>query len=120
MGRNLNMTLAIFFVFSLSVTLFCQTADSTVTPPAPVSSGSTDSDIVDLSQEAVIIKVEPERPRVNIFAERIKPEFDDINLDKSFMNELTGKGEKVIILDEKRVSEQFQVIDVEKILNRTR
>jgi hypothetical protein len=116
MGRKLNMTLAIIFIFSFSVNLFCQTTDSTA---APVSRGSTDSDIVDLSQEAVIIKVEPERPRVNIFAERIKPEFDDINLDKSFMNELTGKGEKIIILDEK-VTEEIEVVDVEKILNRTR
>ena len=120
MGRKLNMTLMIFFVFSLSVNLFCQTADTTAAPAAPVPSTSGAGDIVDLSQEAVIIKVEPERPRVNIFAERIKPQFDDINLDKSFMNELTGKGEKVIISDEQSVSEKFHVIDVEKILNRTR
>ena len=116
MGRKLNMTFVIFFIFSLSVSLFCQTADSTAVPVPRSGSGS---DIVDLSQEAVIIKVEPERPRVNIFAERIKPEFDDINLDKSFMSELTGKGEKVVILDEK-TPDQFKEIDVEKILNRTR
>ena len=116
MGRKLSMTLVIFFIFSFSVSLFCQTADSTATPAPGSSAGG---DIVDLTQEAVIIKVEPERPRVNIFAERMKPEFDDINLDKSFMNELTGKGEKVIVLDGK-VTDQFKEIDVEKILNRTR
>jgi hypothetical protein len=116
MDRIIKLIFSVLFIFLLSGTLFSQTTDSTAAPVTPSGSGS---DFVDLSQEAVIIKIEPERPRVNIFAERIKPEFDDINLDKSFINELTGKGEKVVVLDDK-TNDQFKIIEVEKILNRTR
>jgi hypothetical protein len=84
---------------------------------APVSSAG--SDLVDLSADAVIIKIEPERPRVNIIADRVKPEFDNINLDKSFINELTGKGEKIIVVDQK-VKDKFKTIEVNKIVNRSR
>lgn len=116
MDRIINLFFSILFIILLSGTLFSQTTDSTA---AAVTPSEEVGDFVDLSQEAVIIKIEPERPRVNIFAERIKPEFDDINLDKSFKNELTGKGEKVVVTDEK-TNDRFKIIEVEKILNRTR
>jgi len=118
MRRYLYIFLTLLCGLMLTNIGFAQEPDTTATAPPP-SSSSAGSDFVDLSQEAVIIKVEPERPRVNIIADRVKPEFDDINLDKSFNNELTGKGEKVIVTDQKD-QHKFQTIEVSKILNRTR
>jgi hypothetical protein len=119
MGRYVYIFLVILCSFVLTNISFAQEPDTTETAPPPPSTSGAGSDFVDLTQEAVIIKIEPERPRVNIIADRLKPEFDDINLDKSFSNELTGKGEKVIIMDQKD-QHKFKTIEVSKILNRTR
>jgi hypothetical protein len=85
---------------------------------ADSASFSTSDDVVDLTSDAVIIKAEPDRPRVNIFSERIKPEFDNINLEKSFTSELLGKSERIEII-EKRENES-ESIDIDKVLNRSR
>ena len=42
---------------------------------------ATSGDFVDLTGDAVRITIEPDRPRVNIIADRIKPEFDMMNLE---------------------------------------
>jgi len=76
-------------------------------------------DVVDLSGAAVIIKAEPDRPRVNIISDRIKPRFDNINLDKSFLPELKGEGEHFVI--RKMTSEEeFETIEIKNLLNKTR
>ncbi len=76
-------------------------------------------DLVDLSGAAVIIKAEPDRPRVNIISDRIKPRFDNINLDKSFVPELKGEGEHIVI--RKMTSdEEFETIEIKNLLNKTR
>ncbi len=76
------------------------------------------ADVVDLTADAVIITAEPDRPRVNIISDRIKPEFDNINLEKSFMPELLGRAERIVIV--KRSKEEIKPIDIKQILNRTR
>ena len=74
---------------------------------------------MDLTGEAVRITIEPERPRVNIIADRIKPEFDMMNLERSFLPELTGKGEKIVIVDPKNQVKD-DMIDINQIVNRSR
>ncbi len=83
-----------------------------------VSTGDT-GDFVDLTGEAVRITIEPDRPRVNIIADRIKPEFDMMNLERSYLPELTGKGEKIVVVDPKaRIRDDL--IEIKKIINRSR
>jgi TonB family protein len=89
-------------------------------PSTPQSSASSEpGDFVDLSGEAVRITIEPERPRVNIIADRIKPEFDMMNLERSFLPELTGKGEKIVVVDSKARARD-DLIDIKMIINRSR
>lgn len=76
-------------------------------------------DVVDLSGSAVVIKAEPDRPRVNIISDRIKPRFDNINLEKSFVPELKGEGEHFVI--RKSTSEdEFETVEIKNVLNKTR
>jgi len=101
----------------MAETLLGQTTDSTRTrTPQVQSSGS----VVDLTAEAVRIKAEPERPRVNIIADRIKPEFENINLERTFIPELLGKGEKIIIIGRPLNDDQIERIDVEKTIAKSR
>jgi protein TonB len=86
-----------------------------VSTPPPDEPG----DYVDLTGEAVRITIEPERPRVNIIADRIKPEFDMMNLQRSYLPELTGKGERIVVVDPKaRIRDDL--IEIKKIINRSR
>jgi len=87
------------------------------TPQASTSGAS--GDFVDLTGEAVRITIEPERPRVNIIADRIKPEFDMMNLERSFLSELTGKGEKIVVVDPE-AREGDDLLDINMIINRSR
>jgi hypothetical protein len=99
----------------MAETLLGQTTDTTRTRAA-AGGGS----VVDLTAEAVRIKAEPERPRVNIIADRIKPEFENINLERTFLPELLGKGEKIIIIGRPLNDDQIERIDVEKTISKTR
>jgi TonB family protein len=80
---------------------------------------SSGGDVVDLSDRATVIKAEPDRPRVNIISDRIKPEFDNINLEKSFRQELLGRSERIVIIKRSQ-DEAIKPIDIKQILNRTR
>lgn len=87
--------------------------------PEPEFAGADQGDFVDLTGDAIRIQIEPDRPRVNIIADRIKPEFDMMDLERSFMEELTGGGERVVIVDPKA---QFkdEKIEIDKIVNKSR
>ena len=76
-------------------------------------------DVVDLTGQAVIIRIEPERPRVNIIANRVKPEFGNINLEKSFMPELLGRAERIEIVSRSK-EEEIKPIDIKQVLKRAR
>jgi hypothetical protein len=79
-------------------------------------------DDVDMSGITIEIKPQPDRPRVTILPQRIKPEFDTVDLEKSFMPELIGKGER-IEFEENRTDKKTTVtqsIDIDKVLNKPR
>lgn len=115
MSRIRIIVCSIFFFILLTNLCFAQATDTTATDVT--STGG--SDFVDLSGQAVIIKAEPDRPRVNIIAVRIKPEFETIDLEKSFLPELTGRGERIVVVS-RRQENEIQLIDIEKTLNRSR
>jgi len=105
------------FIFILGIIVICsgvyaQTADTTN------ALGGND-DFVDLSDQATLIKVEPERPRVTLITERIKPQFTDVNLNKSFLNEILSKNDKNLV-ENKMIPEGRTIIDVDKMVNKNR
>ena len=107
---------SLVFIIAFYSIGFGQTSDTTATT---ASTTEEVGDFVDLTGEAVRITIEPEKPRVNIIADRIKPEFDMMNMQRSFRSELTGSGEKIVVADPK-ASIKNDKIDVKKILNRSR
>ncbi len=75
-----------------------------------------DSDIVEAGES--LIKIEVEKPQVQLISQRIKPEFDEVNLEKSFIKEILDEGQtlKIGIVEEKEDNR----IDIKKLLNRNR
>jgi TonB family protein len=113
-GSPVNTRMNIPIVFNLATVPAASLPEETESY-TPSASG----DVVDLTAEAVIIKAEPDRPRVNIISDRIKPEFDNINLEKSFAPELLGRAERIVIIPRTDENE-LQTIDINQILNRSR
>ena len=98
--------------FAVPFIIFGQVSDS-----AQVSQTFAEDEIISL--DAQEIKITVEKPQVTIISDRIKPEFDDVHLDKSFLSEITGEGEKFIF----KVESKFEVrqrIDVDKLIKKTR
>ena len=104
---------------NIPITFTLPEAPSTAVYEEPAPSTEEPGDFVDLTGEAVRITIEPERPRVNIIADRIKPEFDMMNLQRSYLPELTGKGEKIVVVDPKARMKD-DMIEIKKIINRSR
>jgi hypothetical protein len=100
---------SIFFL--LTTNIFGQTADSLQTNSRPVN----ESDIVEAGES--LIKVEIEKPQVQLFSARIQPEFDEVNLEKSFIKEILDKGQDIKIESKE---EQRKRIDIEKFVNKNR
>ncbi|HES58875.1 MAG TPA: hypothetical protein ENO18_00470 [Caldithrix sp.] len=96
----------------LPIKNFAQVTDSTQVSPT-----FAEDEIISL--EAQEIKITIEKPQVTIISDRIKPEFDDVHLDKSFVSEITGEGEKFIFKVENKF-EARQRIDVDKLVKKTR
>jgi len=106
------INLCLFFVFFLLTTnIFGQNADSLQTSSGPVDEG----EIVEAGES--LIKVEVEKPQVQLFSQRIKPEFDEVNLEKSFLKEILDEGQSLKIEPKE---EKKTRIDIEKFVNRTR
>jgi hypothetical protein len=101
-----------------AVILICAFAnaqpDSSYTEPV--------GDYVDLSGTAIEIKIEPDRPRITLFKKRIEPEFGTVDLDKSFMPELLGKGERIELVEdsERQNPATVEAIDIKSALNKPR
>jgi hypothetical protein len=76
-----------------------------------------EGEVVELG--AVDIRVQVEAPQVSMISDRIKPKFDDVHLEKSFLREIVGAGEKIIIENEKKRS-LHKRIDLDKLLKKTR
>ncbi len=113
--KFITFTSILFVLLLFPLFAFGQVADTTSTIPA----STYGDDFVDLSDQATIIKAEPEKPRVTLITDRIKPQFTDINLNKSFMPEILTKNDKILI-EEKVTSENRLIIDIEKIVKKSR
>jgi len=119
MSRKIYRIFISLLLLVLTESLLAQTTDSTSTGRQTTRVQSSGS-VVDLTTEAVRIKAEPERPRVNIIADRIKPDFENINLERSFMAELMGKGEKIVVIGQPLNTDLIERINIEKTLAKTR
>ena len=106
----------ITFIFILGIILFSSGVYAQVNDSTAASGGD---DFVDLSDQATVIKVEPEKPRVTLITDRIKPQFTDVNLNKSFMNEILSKNDKNLV-ENKMIPEGRTIIDVDKMVNKNR
>jgi len=73
-------------------------------------------DIVEAGES--VIKIEIEKPQVQLFSQRIKPEFDEVNLDKSFIKEIVDLGQIIELKESNKNS--VKLINVEQILNKSR
>lgn len=73
-------------------------------------------DVVELDVTEIKIKIET--PQVRLFSDRIKPEFDDVHLQKSFMKEITGEGERFVF--ESISNKEGIRIDIDKMVNKVR
>jgi hypothetical protein len=81
--------------------------------PAPADEGG----VIELG--VTEIKVTVEKPQVLLFSNRIKPEFDEVNLEKSFMNEIVGESER-FVFDFSDSKKPVERIDVNKLVNQYR
>lgn len=103
----LSTILCILFPLALNA----QQADTTQTAPR------FDDEIISL--DAQEIKITIEKPQVTIISDRIKPEFDDVHLEKSFIREITGEGERFIFDTEDKFEAKLR-IDVNQLLKKVR
>ena len=110
MRRVKHIIFLVIIVFAFS-NIFAQAGDTIAVESTPEEEyvPTDPGDVVDLTDTAIEIKLEPDRPLVQIMSTRLKPEFDDVNLEKSFVQELLGKGEEITVL-EKSESEKEEVI----------
>ncbi len=78
---------------------------------------SNQNKIIDLGAKEVKIKIET--PQVQIYSQRIKPEFDDIKIDRSFRKELIGENEKINLKPRSDFAE-YNRIDIEQLMKKLR
>ena len=105
MFPKMNLFLFILFMFILHFSV------------SRVQAQDTTGTIIDL-QEAQF-KIPVEAPQVKLFTDRIKPEFDDVHLEKSFKKEILGSGER-FILEPINKAVKKERVDISKLLNRKR
>lgn len=104
-----------FFLLLFFVPLAIQAQQADTTRTSAPSFGQEEV----ISLEAQEIKITIEKPQVTIISDRIKPEFDDVHLDKSFIREITGAGEQFIF----NVEDKFEAkrrIDIDQLLKKVR
>ncbi len=100
-----------FGFFLLTSNTFAQGTDTTQT-----TSQADQGDIVEAGES--VIKIEVEKPQVQLFSQRIKPEFDEVNLEKSFIKEILDEGQTLKIQAVENT--ETDRIDLKKLLNRNR
>ncbi len=104
------MKLFIAIVLLSALPLFSQTADSTV------AEGQGPGSIVEAGQS--IIKIQIEKPQVQMLSNRIKPKFQEVNLEKTFLDEILDKGQSISI--DYKVEGIDDRIDIDALLKRKR
>ncbi len=95
-------------LFLLPDSSYAQATDSTAV---------NNDQIVELGTTEIKVKIET--PQVKLFSSRIKPEFDDVHLEKSFVKEITGSGESFVFKENNSVKPTTR-IDINKILKKIR
>jgi hypothetical protein len=112
MEKNYIIKIGLFAVFFLITSNLCaQSADTLQTTSGPVN----ESDIVEAGEQ--VIQIEIEKPQVQLFSQRIKPEFDEVNLEKSFLKEILDEGQELKIENNQ---DERKRIDLEKFVNKNR
>ncbi len=109
------IVIAVLLQFSF---LTGQTAgEDTVTVTQPEEVVQTDEG-KEIDFGDVVFQIKAEAPQVTLISSRIKPEFDDVHLEKSFVKEIVGAGE--VYLFEKKPTVNQRRIDIEQITNKLR
>jgi hypothetical protein len=107
--------LSVVFLVIFPLMVLGQQADSLRNNRAQTQ---TTGDIIELG--VTEIKIKAEAPQVKLFNARIKPEFDNVNLEKSFQKEIVGEGEQLIFQEIKSNDAAEEMIDVNKMLTKLR
>lgn len=102
------MKLSILILLGLAFGLQAQNAPKKANNP---------NQVIDLGTTKVKIKIET--PQVQIFSQRIKPEFDDVKIDRSFRKELIGEDEKINLKPRSDFAEYYR-IDIEQLMKKLR
>ncbi|MCB0284334.1 MAG: hypothetical protein KDF60_17250 [Calditrichaeota bacterium] len=106
------LLISIFFCF-LTVSLYAQNADS-----AQVQQRNQQDQNQIIEAGESLIQIQVEKPQVQLFSQRIKPEFDEVNLEKSFVKEILDEGQTLKITSNDK-SEKRR-IDLKTIVNKNR
>ena len=91
--------------------IYGQAADTLQADAGPIDEG----EIVEAGEQ--VIKIEVEKPQVQLFSQRIKPEFDEVNLEKSFIKEILDEGQDIKIENKQ---DERKRIDIEQFVNKNR
>lgn len=109
----------IIFILGLLVMNFLGWAQDVNQNQQAVETQANQKEVLDLTREAIRIERRIEMPRVRIFNKRIPPKFDEVAMDRSFLNEIIGKNEEVKLFTEKKIAVK-PIKNVKKILNKKR
>ena len=112
----MNVFKVYYMVLILMSFLFISNLNAQSIDSTEVSNDISDGDIVEAGES--IIKIEVEKPQVQLFSQRIKPEFDEVNLEKSFRKEILDEGQSLKFIYKK--NEEAERINVKKLLTRKR
>ncbi len=113
--KNNLLAFAIILLFGFSFS-WGQEAD-TVAAQQQQQPAATGDEIIEAGE--AVIQVTVEKPQVQLFSQRIKPEFDEVNLEKSFMGEILNRGGSSK-LDIKATEAKAKKIETQQLLNRQR
>ena len=109
---SLIKTFLFLIFFGFGANIFAQDADSLLYYDDAVGEG----EIIEAGE--ALIKIEVEKPQVQLFSQRIKPEFDEVNLQKSFVKEILDEGQEITLQSEKERKRLH--IEIDEILNKNR
>lgn len=100
------------YLLFIAVIVFLLITDAVYAQDTP----SGTDEVIELDVTEIKIKIET--PQVRLFSDRIKPEFDDVHLQKSFIKEITGEGERFVF--ESISGREAIRIDIDKMVNKGR
>ncbi|APF19771.1 hypothetical protein [Caldithrix abyssi] len=83
----------------------------------PQQQSANQPEVIDLGATEIRVKIET--PQVQLITKRIKPDFDEIKLDRSFKKELIGEDEKINLKARPEMAEYLR-IDIDKLMKTLR